>query len=141
MAGLVAVVAVPAFVLTSCPSQRDGMSGQLATAKEETQTAARSGALGLQLWAQRRSTRNLTSVQLADARDEVVKAYATVASMDADNRTDLDRQSMLTRAMTALIDVLDDANAAVRAVPGQPDPMALHQSLLDVADALERDYR
>jgi hypothetical protein len=141
VAGLVAVVAVPAFVLTSCPSQRDGMSGQLATAKEETQTAARSGALGLQLWAQRRSTRNLTSVQLADARDEVVKAYATVASMDADNRTDLDRQSMLTRAMTALIDVLDDANAAVRAVPGQPDPMALHQSLLDVADALERDYR
>jgi hypothetical protein len=129
------------FILTSCPSQRDGMSGQLATAKEETQAAARSGALGLQLWAQRRSTRNLTSVQLADARDEVVKAYATIASLEAENRVDLGRQSMLTRTMTGLIDVLDDANAAVRAMPGQPDPRALRQSLLDVADALERDYR
>jgi hypothetical protein len=40
---LAALVAALAFVLTSCPSNRDGMPGQLAAAKEEAQSAARSG--------------------------------------------------------------------------------------------------
>ena len=59
--GMLVLVALLALVLTSCPSNRDGMPGQLATAKEETQSAARSGALALQLWAQHRSTRDLTA--------------------------------------------------------------------------------
>ena len=46
-----------AFILTSCPSNRDGMPGQLASAKDDAQSAARSGALALQLWARHRSTR------------------------------------------------------------------------------------
>jgi len=133
--------AMLAFILTSCPSQRDGMSGQLATAKDETQSAARSGALAIDMWVQRRSTRNLTSVQLGDARDEVVEAYGTIAALKATNSVDLDRQAVLARAMARMIDVLGDANAAVRTVSGQPDPRALRQSLLARADALERDYR
>ena len=36
---------------------------------------------------------------------------------------------MLTRAMTDLIGALNDANAAVRALPGRPDPQALGQHL------------
>jgi hypothetical protein len=141
VAGLLAMGAMLAFILTSCPSQRDGMSGQLATAKDETQSAARSGALAIDLWAQRRSTRNLTSVQLVDARDDVVEAYGTIAALKATNSVDLDRQALLARAMAGMIDVLGDANAAVRAISGQPDPRALRQSLLARADALERDYR
>jgi len=141
VAGLLAMGAMLAFTLPSCPSQRDGMSGQLATAKDETQSAARSGALAIDMWVQRRSTRNLTSVQLGDARDEVVEAYGTIAALKATNSVDLDRQAVLARAMARMIDVLGDANAAVRTVSGQPDPRALRQSLLARADALERDYR
>ena len=134
------LAAVLALVLTSCPSNRDGMPGQLATAKDDTQSAARSAALALQLWQQHRSTRDLTAVQLADSRDEVVKAYKGIATLKAQDPADLNRQSLLTRSMTQLIGTLNDANAAVRALPGQPDPRSLRQHLLDGADALERDY-
>jgi hypothetical protein len=140
LTGLLVLVAVLALVLTSCPSNRDGMPGQLATAKEETQSAARSAALALQLWAQHRSTRDLTCVQLADARDEIVKAYGGIATLKAEDPVDLGRQAMLAHTMTDLIGALNDANAAVRALPGRPDPQALGQQLLAGADALERNY-
>ena len=90
--GMLVLVALLALVLTSCPSNRDGMPGQLAAAKEESQSAARSGALALQLWAQHRSTRDLTCVQLADARDEIVKAYGGIATLKAEDPADLGRQ-------------------------------------------------
>jgi len=141
LTGMLGLAAALAFVLTSCPSNRDGMPGQLATAKDDTQSAARSAALALQMWTQHRSTRDLTCVQLADARDEVVKAYRGIATLKAENPTDLGRQAMLTRAMTNVIDTLNEANAAVRALPGRPDPRNLGQRLVDGADALERDYR
>ena len=117
------------------------MPGQLATAKDETQSAARSAALALQLCEQHRSTRNLTAVQLADARDEIVKAYQGIATLKAEDPADLDRQSLLTRSMTELIGTLNNANAAVRALPGQSDLRTLGQELLDGANALEQSYR
>jgi hypothetical protein len=141
VAGLLVIAGVIAFVLTSCPSNRDGMSGQLATAKDETQSAARTAALALDIWTQHRSTRNLVAVQMADARDEIVKSYSSIATLKADNPADLGRQGLLTHAMTDLIGTLSDANAAVRALPGQPDPQAMRQRLVDGADALDRDYR
>ncbi|MCW2557288.1 MAG: hypothetical protein JWP55_1252 [Mycobacterium sp.] len=140
-AGMLLIAAALALVLTSCPSNRDGMPGQLATAKEDTQSAARSAALALQMWAQHTSTRNLTCVQLADARDEVVKAYRGIATLKAEDPVDLGRQAMLTRAMTDVVDTLAGANAAVRALPAGLDPRTLGQRLVDEADALERDYR
>jgi hypothetical protein len=141
LAVLLALAAALAFVLTSCPSNRDGMPGQLATAKEDTQSAARSAALALQMWAQHRSTQALTTVQLSDARDEVVKAYQGIATLKAEDPADLGRQALLTRTMTELIRTLNDANAAVRSLPGQPDPRTLGRQLAEGADALERGYR
>ena len=79
-------------------------------------------------------------MQLADARDEIVKAYEGIATLKAEDPADLGRQAMLTHAMTDLIGALNDANAAVRALPGRPDPQELGRHLLAGADALERDY-
>ena len=142
-AGAVVLVlaAALAFVLTSCPSNRDGMPGQLASAKDDTQSAARTGALALQLWARDRSTRSLTAVQLSDARDQVVKAYEGIARLTAEDPVDLNRQVLLTRSMTDVIATLNDANAAVRALPDQPAPKDMGQRLAEAADALDRDYR
>lgn len=131
-----------ALTLTSCPANRDGMPGQLATAKEETQSAARSAALAVQLWSDRRSTDSLVSVQITDARDEVVKAYKDIAELKAGNHTDLDRQRLLIGAMTALIDELNTAAASIRgASVSMGDPQQLRQHLLAGADALEQTYR
>lgn len=139
---MVAVLAAAVmFVLTSCPSQRDGLPGQLASAKDETQAAARSAALSLQLWLDGRSTRQLTSVQLADARDEIVKAFKGVATLQADDPADAHRQAQVTAAMSAVIEDLNAANLAVRAARGDPDPRTLRRDLLDRVDALEREYR
>ncbi|MCU1699176.1 MAG: hypothetical protein JWR34_5239 [Mycobacterium sp.] len=138
LAVVLVLAAALAFVLTSCPSNRDGMPGQLATAKEDTQSAARSAALALQMWVQHRSTQQLTCVQLSDARDEVVKAYQGIATLKAEDPADLGRQALLTRTMTELIRTLNDANAAVRALPGQPDLRTLGRQLVEGADALER---
>ena len=59
LAVVVALIGL-AFLLTCCPSNRDGMPGQLAQAKEETESAARSGALALDLWGRGRSTRRVS---------------------------------------------------------------------------------
>jgi hypothetical protein len=48
---------------------------------------------------------------------------------------------MLTRAMTDVVGTLNDANAAVRALPAGLDPRTLGQRLVDDADALEQNYR
>jgi hypothetical protein len=128
------------FILTSCPANRDGMPGQLASAKDQAQSAARSGALALQLWADHRSTRQLASVQLADARDEVIKSYRGVAVLAAHDPVDVQRQSLLTHAMTELINDLNAAAAALHVMPGQPDPRQVRQHLLDASVALESEY-
>lgn len=130
-----------ALILTSCPANSDGMPGQLATAKEETQSAVRSAALALQLRSDHRSTSSLASVQITDTRDQIAKAYKMIAKLRPDNTTDLDRQRMLTVAMTGFIDELNTASTAVRTAPESPDLAPLRQRLLDGADALERDYR
>ncbi|OBI84789.1 hypothetical protein A5663_10410 [Mycobacterium sp. E740] len=138
---LLLLAGVLALILTSCPSNRDGMPGKLASAKEETESAARMGAQALDLWIKRRSTGNLTAVQLSDARDQIAKAYSGIAVLRAEDPQDLRRQSLLTETMTTLIGQLNTANAVVRAVDGQPDARQLRQSMLDAVDRLTATYR
>ena len=129
------------LLLTQCPSNRDGMPGQLAQAMDETTVAARSAALALDLWIQRRSTAQLTSVQLTDARDEVVKAYKGIAELKAQNPVDIGRQRMLTESMTMVITQLNAASATIRQVTSEPALEKARDDLLASADALESRYR
>jgi hypothetical protein len=129
------------LLLTRCPSTRDGMPGQLAQSMEQTVAAARSGAFALDLRIRDRATTQLTSVQISDARDEVLKAYKGVADLEAGDPTDIRRQDLLTTSMTRIIGQLNLASASVRgAIPGPPLP-ALRNALLGSADALESGYR
>ena len=138
---LVLVVIGLGLLLTRCPANRDGMPGQLAQAMEETTGAARSGALALDLWTQRRSTAQLTSVQLSDARDEVVKAYKGIAELKADDPVDIGRQRELTQSMTTIIGQLNSAAATIRQVTSEPSPLKARDDLAASADALESGYR
>jgi cytochrome c-type biogenesis protein CcmE len=129
------------LLLTRCPSNRDGMPGQLAQAMEETSAAARSGALALDLWLQRRSTDQLTSVALSDARDEVIKAYKGIADLRAEDPVDIDRQRMLTESMTVIIAQLNAAVSTMRHVTAEPSAEKARGDLLASADELESGYR
>ncbi|MEN4397819.1 hypothetical protein ACNQR7_17215 [Mycolicibacterium senegalense] len=129
------------LLLTRCPANRDGLSGQLAQAMEETVAAARSGAYALDLRIRDRSTPQLVSVQISDARDEVAKAFKGIADRQADDPADLERQRMLTEAMTTMIGQLNTASARVREVAAEPELSALRTQLLQSADALETGYR
>ncbi len=129
------------LLLTRCPANRDGMPGQLAKGMQETTEAARSGALALDLWIKRRSTAQLTSVQLSDARDEVVKAYKGIAELKADDPADIDRQRLLTGSMTTIIGQLNAAAATIRDVTDEPSPLKARDDLVASADALENGYR
>jgi hypothetical protein len=117
------------------------MPGQLAQAMQETTGAARSGAYALDLWTHRRSTDQLASVQLSDARDDVLKAYKGIAYLRAEDPVDLARQRMLTESMTKIIGQLNAVNATIREVDGAPTPEQARQDLLASADALESGYR
>ena len=117
------------------------MPGQLAQSMEETTAAARSGALSLDLWTQRRATAHLTSVSLSDARDEVVRAYKGIADLRADDPVDLHRQRMLTGSMTSIIGQLNAAVATVRTITSQPSAEKVRSDLIASADALESGYR
>jgi hypothetical protein len=140
VAALFALAALLGLILTSCPSNRDGMPGQLASAKQEVESACRSGVLAVGLWRDGRSTEQLASVQLGDARDEVVKAYRGIATLTADDPVDLGRQQFLTASMTTIIVRLNAAIAVVQSLVDEP-PGAVHQRLVDAADTLKRDYR
>ncbi len=129
------------LLLTQCPSNRDGMPGQLAQSMDETVTAARSGALALDLWLQKRSTSQLASVQLSDARDEVVKAYKGIAELPAEDPVDIGRQRMLTESMTSIIGQLSAAAAGIRHITAQPSFEKLRDDLKAAADRLESGYR
>lgn len=139
--GIAAMVAMLAFILTACPSNRDGMPGRLAQAQEETESAARSGAVALDLWARGRSTQHLTAVQLSDARDNVISAYDGISELRAEDPADVQRQRYLAQAMTDIAAQLNSANAAVRALAAQPPPQDLQRELTAAAEALARDYR
>jgi hypothetical protein len=129
------------LLLTQCPSNRDGMPGQLAQSMDETVTSARSGALAIDLWLQGRSTNQLTSVQISDARDEVVKAYKGIAELKAEDPVDIGRQRMLTQSMTDIIGQLNAASATLRTITTEPALESVRASLLASADALESGYR
>ncbi|HZN85016.1 MAG TPA: hypothetical protein VFC01_35765 [Mycobacterium sp.] len=129
------------LLLTRCPSNRDGMPGQLAQSMDETVTSARSGALAIDLWLQRRSTNQLTSVQISDARDEVVKAYKGITELKAEDPVDIGRQRMLTQSMTDIIGQLNAASATLRTITTEPALESVRASLLASADALESGYR
>lgn len=129
------------LLLTQCPANRDGMPGQLAQAMDETTVAARSGVLALDMWLQRRSTAQLTSVALTDARDEVVKAYKGIAELKAEDPVDIGRQRMLTESMTMIIAQLNAASATIRHVTAQPTADQSRGELQAAADALESGYR
>ena len=135
-----ALTTVLLFILTGCPSNRDGMPGQLATAEEQTLAATRSGVLALDLWVRHRSSRQLAGVQLSDARDQIAKAYNDIAVLRAQDPADLDRQALLTDAMTSIIAPLNEANAAVRELPASRPVDQLKRSLTEMSDQLEREY-
>lgn len=137
---LVALIALTAFILTSCPSNRDGMPGQLASAKQEAESASRSGLLALDQWTTGRSSAQLVSVQLGDARDQVVKAYKGIATLDAQDPIDLERQEFLTASMAAIITALNATAALVHSVRHDPGPGVLREHLAAAADTLARDY-
>ncbi|MBU8810020.1 hypothetical protein KL953_14125 [Mycolicibacterium goodii] len=129
------------LMLTRCPSNRDGMPGQLAQAMEETVIAARSGALALDLRIRDRTTRQLASVQISDATEDVLKAYKGIAGLEADDPVDIERQRLLTAAMTDLIGTLNTASARVREIIAEPPLPRLRDDLVAAADSLESGYR
>jgi cytochrome c-type biogenesis protein CcmE len=138
---LLIVIVGLGLLLTRCPSNRDGMPGQLAQAMEETTSAARSGVLALDLWMQRRSTAQLASVQVSDARDEVTKAYKGIADLKAEDPTDVERQRMLTEAMTTIIGQLNAASAALRDITREPTVESVRAELEKSSHELEAGYR
>ena len=141
MIALAVILAGLGLLLTQCPANRDGMPGQLAQSMDETVTAARSGALALDLLLQKRSTNQLASVQLSDARDEVVKAYKGIAKLQAEDPVDIGRQRMLTESMTSIIGQLNAAAAGIRHITAQPSAEKLRDGLKTAADGLESGYR
>jgi hypothetical protein len=140
LAILAALISMTAFILTSCPSNRDGMAGQLASARQEVESACHSGIVAFDQWIGGRSSSQLAGVQLGDARDQVVKAYKGIATLAADNPTDLDRQRFLTASMTGIIATLNASAALVHSVQHDPGPGVLRHRLVVAADTLARDY-
>jgi len=138
---LALVIVGTGLLLTRCPANRDGMPGQLAQAMSETKSAARSGATALDMWMRGRSTTQLTSVQLSDARDEVIKAYEGIAELRAEDPVDIERQKMLTESMTTIIGTLNSASATVRGVGSEPPAGRARNDLLAAAAKLETGYR
>jgi anti-sigma-K factor RskA len=138
---ILAVLAAAAFVAVGCPSYRDGIPGQLAQGRDEAESAARSGALALEFWQQERSTPALVSVQLSDARDEVIKAYKGIAELNTKDAVNVQRQQFLTNTMTRLIDTLNLARAGVEHRVPADRSREMQRALATAADSLANEYR
>ncbi|MFI2838034.1 MULTISPECIES: hypothetical protein [Mycolicibacterium] len=139
--GPILLAAAVAGLFTSCPTYRDGVSGQLASAEEQTESAAHSAALALQLWHQGRSPDRLVAVQISDARDDVAESYDTTAVLRTTDPTDLARQTLLMQVMTEIISTLNRSYASVRAGAQHESTDDLRAALLAAADDLRHRYR
>ncbi|BBY79723.1 hypothetical protein H7I53_02370 [Mycolicibacterium pulveris] len=138
---LLTVLAVGlALLLTRCPANRDGMPGRLAQAMQETTSAARSAVLALDLWSQGRSTTQLASVQITDARDDVAKAYNGIVVLRAQDPVDVRRQRKLAESMTAIIAELNAASAVLRDVGERSSLAAVRAELARSTQELEAGY-
>ncbi len=111
------------------------MTGQLVQAQEECESATQTGIFALDLWRNRKSTTQLTAVQLSDARDEVIKNYKGIATLTATGSDDLRQQHALLDAMTDAAAALNTATAVVHGVDATPADVA-HQRLTDAVDRL-----
>jgi hypothetical protein len=129
-----------AVLVANTPANRDGMAGQLATANEQTQSAARSAALAVQLWAAGDSTNHLVAVQLSDARQAVVRSYQEIADLQADNPDDARRQQVLTTGMTEIVNDLNEVSQSIRGAAPHRNPGELPARLLDRLAQLDRQY-
>ena len=139
--GLVVLAAALAGVFTSCPTYRDGVPGRLASAEQQTESAAHSAALALHLWQQGRSPDRLAAVQISDARDDVAESYDTTAVLRTTDPVDLAGQTLLMQIMTEIISTLNRSYAAVRAGPQHESTADLRAALIAAADDLRRRYR
>jgi hypothetical protein len=129
------------LLLTRCPANRDGPAGQLHQAMQDGAAGARSSALALDLYERRRSTKQLTSVQISDARDDALKSYKTVAELRPTDSTDLARQKHLLDGINTLVVELDSASAVVRGIDNDASLPAARDGLLAAAESLEKGYR
>jgi hypothetical protein len=141
VASALVLIAITALIAVGCPSYRDGIPGQLAKAHDEAESAARSGALSLELWNLQRSTPALLSVQLGDARDEVVQAFKGIAELDTAEPVDVERQRYLTTAMTRLIGTLNAARVGAENGFAADGSRRLQRELVTIADAMANEYR
>jgi biopolymer transport protein ExbD len=126
--GVVLVVAL-GFLMLALPSVRDGVPGQLSQAEQESESATRTGVLAIQLWRENRSTGALAAVQLADASEQVTKAYEEIATLTPDTDGDLRHQQALTATMTEAVAALNGASALVRGVSSPDGVDAVGQRL------------
>lgn len=133
---LVVMLVGVAFAAAGCPSNRNGIEGQLAQARDEAQSAARSGALALESWQRGRSTASLVSVQLSNARDDVVEAYQGAAELSVSAGANADWQRSLAGAMNHVVDLLNTAGVVVDQEPPTQTSDELHRELLAAAEAL-----
>jgi hypothetical protein len=138
---ILAILAAAAFVAVGCPNYRDGIPGQLAQARDEAESAARSGALALDLSQQGRSTVALASVQLSDARDETIKAYKGIAELNTKDPVNVQRQQFLTSTMTRLIETLNAARAGVEQRSSADQSRGMQRALMAAAESLANGYR
>lgn len=126
------------FALMCWPAHRQGMPGQLAAAQQEGQSAARSAALALRLWSADRSTRQLASVQVSDAREAVVGAYQDVAQLRANDAVGLDHQCSLLLSLNTMTDDLTMALAALNQPATRLDSALLAERLVSAAHSLDQ---
>jgi hypothetical protein len=138
---VLALIGIVAFIVVGCPSYRDGIPGQLAQAHDEAESAARSGALALEYWSRERSTRALVSVQLGDARDEVIKAFKGITELDTEEAVDVERQRFLGDNMTRLIETLNAARVGVEHAVPAGEARKFQHELVSLADSLANEYR
>jgi hypothetical protein len=136
----IALAGALAVLVANTPANRDGMAGQLVTAKEQTQSAARSAALAAQLWSTGDSTNQLVLVQLSDTRQAVTRSYHEITDLKAEHPEDARRQQVLTTAMTEIVNDLNAASGAIRGLPGEPSPAELPERLLNRVAQLDQQY-
>ena len=135
---VVAVAAVVALALFATPTSRGGAVAQLVRAADDAASAVRSAGVALNAWQRGRSTRNLTSVQLTDARDHVVSATGTVAELDLQNTADIERRRTLSGELNAAVDLLNSTRELVTYELPIPPGLDLARALRSTGDALSR---
>lgn len=129
-------VVVACAVVVACGGVPGGAEGDLSRAAGDSGSALAAVQLALEQYSADRTTRNHAVTVAADALEEVLGAYDTVAELEIGTDTESAHRTALLRRLGEAAELIGDTRSHLDGLAAAPDQAALDAGLVSLTDSL-----